>query len=133
MGIFPRDFFKPILLALKRPKINFMLCSDLIWGYISMVKLGDPGKSRIKSMQYKIIYKFWTESPNSNVDIYPQMGSKHNVKLIFGLSPASRCGLQKISMKNSHANSFSNQNKNITPARIWAVKLRLDSFKLQKN
>ena len=43
-------------------------------------------------------------SPNPRVDIYPQMGSEHNINLIFVRFSPSRVGLKKISMKNSHAN-----------------------------
>ena len=49
--------------------------------------------------------------------------------MIFERFSASRVGLKQIPMKNSHGNSFSIPNKKPTPARIWAVKLRLDSFK----
>ena len=42
---FPWEFFigiflKPTLLAVKRSKIGFMLCSDPIWRYISVAELG---------------------------------------------------------------------------------------------
>ena len=67
---------------------------------------------------------------NPMVDIYPQMGSKHNINMIFERFSASRVGLKQIPMKNSHGNSFFIPNKKTTPARIWAVKLTLDSFKV---
>ena len=43
-------------------------------------------------------------SPSPDTGIYPQMGSGHNIKLIFERFSPSRVGFKKISMKNSHAN-----------------------------
>ena len=43
-------------------------------------------------------------TPNPKVDTYPQVGSEHNIKLIFELSIASRVGIKKIPRKNINGN-----------------------------
>ena len=49
--------------------------------------------------------------PNPMVDIYPQMGSKHNINMIFERFSASRVGFKQIPMKNSYGNPFFFQKK----------------------